>query len=783
VPGGAVLIDAAPLTTIDALLAAIATALDVRSVTGQDPNEAIRRALQANPALLILDDADSAATAIGQLIDFLDDCPGINILATAHRPLRLAGEQVIRLGPLEVPPPDTTDPEELLQFAAVALFCDRAQQVRYDFRMTTTDAPAIAELCRRLDGLPLALELVAARSATLSPRSQLELLDRGSGLDLRPARRGGPQPAATADTSPDDLYGSPPRHQDLRAAIAWTEAQASDPARQLLRRLGAFENGAALPEIHAATADPTDTETDTIDALMELVDLNLVEPDPLAEPPRYRLLPTIQAYAREDAAAADTVAKADSRHASTYAALIRDDADLFQEDRIDLLERERDNLNVALDRLIAAGDLERAATTAAAMTALWSRHGLYPADQARLDTLVDHVDDTISPDARSQLLCNWSHLAMDRPSIEAARELIIARLRQGLELARTAAHPGTLLFALAINALAIFVTRDVPGTLRATAEGLQLARDQNDQRWLTRFEYWSGMAAMQAGDLATAAALGTSALERARTLGDDRSLVMTALLLQPIPFGTAGRNADVPGFPEILALARRLGDPRVIGWVLNGQAWSAMAAGNLPEAAGASRDALRLATRTGVWHTGAFGAAVLALIAAARSDAHTVARLQGAITPLLPNMTVALSGQAMTVYRSAVETARTQLGEQAFDAAAAQAAREGFEAAIPFAIAYADSLGAALADTSPPLPDSTATPAKRASGPDALTPRELEVLQLLAAGDSNKEIGQQLDISAKTVMHHSVSIYAKLGVRGRAEATAWAFRNGVVPAA
>jgi predicted ATPase len=204
--GGAVFVDCSSIDDPGFVVAAVAAALDLQVPSGRRPEDALRRSLGAEPTLIVADDVDHVPGAVEALLDILDDCPDSHVLATAAAPLRHPGEHVVRVGTLALPPAATSDPGALQQAPAVALFCERASAVDVGFRCSVDNAAAVAGLVERLDGLPLAIELAAARVTTLPPATQLAMLDGSSSLDLAPL--------AQADRTG--------RRTDLRAAIAWS---------------------------------------------------------------------------------------------------------------------------------------------------------------------------------------------------------------------------------------------------------------------------------------------------------------------------------------------------------------------------------------------------------------------------------------------------------------------------------------------------------------------------------------------------------------------------------
>jgi DNA-binding CsgD family transcriptional regulator len=281
------------------------------------------------------------------------------------------------------------------------------------------------------------------------------------------------------------------------------------------------------------------------------------------------------------------------------------------------------------------------------------------------------------------------------------------------------------------------------------------------------------------GDFETAARLGAEALERATRRGDLTTVVRASVLLRGLPPGTPGVPDAVPARETLLAICREIGDVVAEGRMLGSLAWVALTADDTVTAAGWCVEGLRLGQRAAALSAGGFAVASLVIAAARRGDDGTAARLHGSIASALPMLQIGLTAGPTAVYFGAVDEVRGRLGSEAFDAATAEGSLRSWDAALSAALEYA----LALAGSPAPRNLVRIEPASGDRGfgrAERLTPREVDVLRLLARGDTNKDIALALGLRPKTVMHHSSSIYGKIGVRGRAEATAWAYRHGLM---
>ena len=357
------LAELAALTDPALVVPEIARACEVREETGRALLDTLVDALQRRHVLLVLDNCEHLVeTAAGVADAILRGAPYVTILATSRQPLRIAGERVWRAPSLPVPLTDNLAPESLLSFDSVRLFATRAADTDARFTMTPESASAVAQLCRRLDGIPLALELAAARIATLSPAQIAARLD-----DRFRLLRGGSRAAL-------------PRHQTLSAAVEWSYDLCSAPEQRLFPRLSVFAGGFTLAAAEAICADDLLPHDDILDLLAGLVDRSLVLIGFSGEEPRYDLLETLRAFGSERLSTTGERGAVQARHLKFYSDLAtRAEAGIrrvpgpeashaSQHAWLDLLELEHDNLRAAL--MHAAGT-EDAVPLAAALGKFW----------------------------------------------------------------------------------------------------------------------------------------------------------------------------------------------------------------------------------------------------------------------------------------------------------------------------------------------------------------------------------------------------------------------------
>jgi predicted ATPase/class 3 adenylate cyclase len=392
-PDGVFFVDLAPLRDPDLVVTTIAQALGVQEAGGQPLLEAVKAYLREKQLLLLLDNFEQVIAAAQNVAEVLLSCPGLKVLVTSREGLRLRGEQEFPVPPLPVPDPKRLPPLEVLyQYASVALFLQRAASARPDFTITNENAPAIAEICHRLDGLPLAIELAAARVKLFAPEALLARL--GSRLKVL---TGGVR----------DL---PARQQTLRDAITWSYDLLNEGEKTLFRRLSVFVGGFTLEAMEGVCKDESDLEFDALNGMASLVDKSLLrqEEEPDGEP-RFRILETIREYGRECLEASGEMAVTRRRHANHFLGLAEAVLPaLYGAKQIagyDRFAQEHDNMRAALDWAAENGEVEVGLRLATALGMFWSMRGHYVQAQQHLTCLLALPGAAARTSARASALC------------------------------------------------------------------------------------------------------------------------------------------------------------------------------------------------------------------------------------------------------------------------------------------------------------------------------------------------------------------------------------------
>ncbi|MBO2438231.1 winged helix-turn-helix domain-containing protein [Actinomadura nitritigenes] len=380
---GAWLVELAPVTDPGEVPAAVLAALGLREApqpmpgrraAPPDPLDRVVTALSARRMLLVLDNCEHLLDAAARLADrVLAGCPGVRIMATSREPLGITGETLWPVGPLEAPPPSAS-PEDALARPAVRLFADRAAAVAPGFAVTGANVAAVVRICRALDGVPLAIELAAARMRALTPAQVAARLDdrfRLLGAGSRTAL---------------------PRHRTLRAVVEWSWDLLDEPERALCRRLAAFPGGATLDAAERVCAGPGLDRAAVLDTLAALVDKSLVTVAGADGEPRYRMLETIRAYGIERLAEAGEERAVRRAHADCLVRLAEEaEPHLYRAEQLEWLRRltaEHDNISAALRWTISTGDPATAVRFCAALGWYWFLQG-------ELRDGADHLEDIL----------------------------------------------------------------------------------------------------------------------------------------------------------------------------------------------------------------------------------------------------------------------------------------------------------------------------------------------------------------------------------------------------
>jgi len=755
-PDGVWFVELGDLQQPDLVVARVASAVGVDEEPGRPLLETLADALRPRRLLLALDNCEhliDACARVGQRL--LSSSPGLRLIATSREPLHVAAETVWQVPPLSVAPDGAAaDPEEACRYEAVRLFADRAAASLPGFAVGRANAAAVAALCRALDGVPLAIELAAARVRTLSVEQiAARLADRFRLLT-------------------SGHRTAPARHRTLRAAMDWSYELLTTSEQVLLRRLSVFV-GWSLEMAEQVCSDDAIPASDVLDLLASLMDKSLVvlEPEVLGQA-RYRLLHTIRGYA--------AARLADAGESAAFQLRLRDYTVTLAEHnlaigmavvpapwsaRVDVFRRydvEAGNVMQVLSQCLADGDVETGLRICTAVRPCWMVRGTFAEGGELLDSFLTADGPVVSPGVRGAALVGRAQLALS-----SATAMAESWAEEGLELCRAAGDEFWTASALNLLSEIALHTGRADEAASAADEALSIAQAAGDA-WNEGYALGvkAAIAAM-GGRLREAEQLGTSSISLMRRI-DQQWGVARALL----GLGDLARLRGDPGgaharYLEALAILREIDARPDIARCLAGLARVALDLGSIGQARQHLAESIRLSHTTGSRIGVARGLEAFAALAAAENRPEPVVRLTAAASALREAAGFpALAGARVERYLASARP----LGEPAIARLWAQGLAMSGEEAVALALdgpqeeegRDAVTLAAVAAYQVPP------------ALPGALTPRERQVAALVADGRSNKAIAEELVISPATAARHVANILTKLGFSSRTQIAAWA---------
>jgi non-specific serine/threonine protein kinase len=602
---GTWLVDLTPIRDGELVPRAFASALRVQERPRQPLAQTLLDHLSSRQVLLVVDNCEHVIQACAGFVDsILRQCPDVTILATTREPLRVSGEMVWRVPPLEIPPPgDRVDIEDLAKSEAVRLFLDRAQLAVPDFRLSERNAASVGSICASLDGLPLAIELAAARVSLMTPHQILSRLQDRFGLLTGGSRTG------------------PTRHRTLQLALEWSHDLLSDPERALFRRLSVFAGSFSLEAIeHICSSDDLEVATIT-DLLGSLVDKSLVNTSGEAEQSiRFRMLETTREYARERLTECDEGERFSSRHLVYFVALAEERSaearGAWEQNWHKRLAEDLSNLRLALEW--SQGHEPKASLRLnCALRGFWIMHGL-----------VQEGD-------------SWFKRAL-------AKYVVRDQLR-----AKALAEAGWL----------GFYRDDVGGASADLNESLDIYRELGDRRGVGQVLIQLGQFAVLDGDFATAHMYYNEGLALSRESDDARSIVVAVRSLGQLAVLERDHVRARSYLEEALSRLQQLGDVREKLYTLQWLGMSAIEVGDFDKARSLLEDALTISRELdfpmGISATIRYFAA----LAAASSQPARALYLGGASESLAESMAVAPIRMMRPLVHRWLEQSREELGD------------------------------------------------------------------------------------------------------------------------
>jgi predicted ATPase/class 3 adenylate cyclase len=536
----------------DLVLSAIALTLGLREQAGETLEQTLNNYLKEREVLLLLDNFEHLLQAAGVASKLLASAPTLSLLVTSREPLRVAGERLFEVPPLSAPDSVLPTAAEALRHDSVALFVERASAAQVGFELTDDNAPAVADICARLDGLPLALELAAARIRSLSPQA----LQRRLGERLTLLTAG----ARDADE----------RQRTLRATIQWSHDLLNEHERTLFTRIAVFVGG-CRPESAQVVCDPDgELGVDILEGLSSLVEKSLLRQrdDPDGEP-RFWMLETIREYALERLQQGGGAVELERRHGRCFLEFAERARPELSGHRapewFERLDSDHDNLRAALDRALVRRETETALRVCGAIWPFWLVRGYAPEGRRRLEQGLSRAADA-DPELRVEPLRGAAVLGAFHGDAEGAttraRELLA--LSEAYDLRRGAVIATQLLANFAQDA------RDFTEARRLYDRAIPLAREFGDRGLLSLLLNSLGDLLLQEGDFPGGAAMAERSLEIGRSDGDVQRITDALINLGFAAIGLGDPQRARALFLEGLEVARRLGDRQALLYGLLG---------------------------------------------------------------------------------------------------------------------------------------------------------------------------------------------------------------------
>ncbi len=715
-PDGVVVVGLASISDPALVVPTIAKALGILEAGDQPLVARLSDALHDQNLLLLLDNFEQVLAAAEEIAALLAATQGLKIIVTSRAALHLAWEREFAVPPLAAPDRALLPSlDQITGYDAVTLFVARARAVNADFALTEENVAAVAEICRRLDGLPLAIELATARSKLFTPQTLLARLDRRLAL-----LTGGSQ----------DL---PVRQRTLRSTIDWSYNLLEPWEQTLFARLAVFVGGCAVEMAEAVCSGIGDTATAVLDGLQSLVDKTLLQQmQGYTSEPRFVMLETIHEYALELLMAGGEAAAIQRKHAEVFLALAETaEAELEGAEQgawLSRLQQEHDNLRAALDWVVEQGDADTGLRFARALRLFWFMRGHLTEGRRRLAQILKLMGGSAA--ARAKALDSAGFLARYQGDYAAAAAII----NEGLTIWRTQADNQGIADALSNLGYVTLHQGDYAAARAMYQESLDLNRWLGNEQGCADCLSHLGSAAFYQGDSDTARALHEESLATWRMLGDVEGAAYALYNLGDVLFAQADYAAAARRFKESLTTSGELGWPWGVVCAVEGVA-------GLTTYYGRHEAAIQLA---------------------------------GFAARLRTTIAIPLSFARQTVLARRLAPARQALSESTHAAAWAAGEALTLEQALDRAFAEL-ALGADTAMRA----DLHAPIRRLPADYGGLTAREREVAALIAQGRSNRAIAAALVVGVKTVEAHASRILMKLGFSSRAQVAAWVVAKGL----
>ena len=666
---GVFLVALAPITNPRLVASTIAQSLGITEAAGRSIVDSLKDYLQNKSLLLLLDNFEQVISAAALVAELLAACSELKILVTSREGLRISGEHEYPVPPL--PLPDLTQLpslESLSQYAAVKLFIQRAQAVNPDFSITIDTSQAVAEICYRLDGLPLAIELAAARIKLLPPNAMLARLENRLDFLTGGAR---------------DL---PARQQTLRNAIAWSYDLLDENEQKLFRQLSVFVGGCTLDAVKVVAGDHP-TPASVLDQLASLLDKSMLhEVDGTNGESRFMMLETLREFGRAQLEASSEQETIRSRHADFFLALAEQaEAKLESAEQVEWMnrmEQEHDNLRAALEwSKMAEGAGELCLRLAGSLGYFWEVRGHFSEGRERLSAILSMGIAQGQTAAHAKLLARAAELAYRQSDYPAT----ISLAKESLAIYRKTGDKQGIASALIKLGNAATETGNYRTASKYLEEALTIWRELGDKHGTARALISLGWVALRPGDYQLANARLEEALAISRELGDTRSMGFELSGLGEVALRQGDYLRATQLMEESLELRRQLGNKWGVGVSLGMLGWVAMRERDWTRAIERLGESLEVRQEIGDKGGSAWCLERLAGVAIMQGQAEKAVRLFGAAAMLRASIGSVIDPADQANYKRNLKSLRAKLGKERF----AAAWDEGHALTLEQAVAYA----------------------------------------------------------------------------------------------
>jgi predicted ATPase/DNA-binding SARP family transcriptional activator/DNA-binding CsgD family transcriptional regulator len=738
---GVWLVELAPLSEGTLVPQAVARAMKIREQPGRPLADTLTEALHKKATLLVLDNCEHLADPVAHLADtLLDSCSHLRVLTTSRETLEVEGGVVWRVSSLSTPDTDRLPADgELMRYDAVRLFVERTRLKLSAFEITPQNATAVAEVCRKLEGIPLAIELAAARMDVLTAQQIAQRLDRALGL-------------LTGGRAADH------RHRTLRATLDWSHELLSEPERKLFGRLSVFAGGWTLEAAEAVGEGDGIEEGDVVELFLMLVDKSLVVSEAEEGGFRYGMLEPVRQYAQEKLEESGETQAMKRAHAEYFIALAEEaeprlwgsgDKAWFYR-----LEAEHDNMRAALFWTVEHEEAELALRLSGALRWFWRARGYHGEGRRWLERALSEEGRT-SAEARAKALDGVGWLASEQRDIDRVE----AVAQEGLKLCNEAGIGGVILADFK-NLLgeAAWLRGDHERAAELFEEGLVLHREARNTRGIAWSVCSLAVVSSELGDYERAKELYEEGVALAREMGG--ALPLADLLISlGYEYLLEGDHERARALNEEAAqLYRKRGSKGGLRYAIDNLGWAALVREDHERAKALHEESLVLCKEIGDKDIGSASVEGLACSAASRGEAQRAARLYGAAAMLREAVAYLQTPRERALGEPYLAAARSRLSDAEWEMAFAEGQAMSFEEAVEYALSAEE-----VRPPAPPAPEQPSTGARQLE----LTRREKEVAALVAQGLTNRQIASELVLSEHTVHRHVAGILKKLDLHSR----------------